>query len=37
VINRAISDPEVKWALIKTLAFENENAECKNVLRPLKL
>lgn len=31
-----VSDPEVRQLLIKSLAFENSNLECKMVIRPLK-
>lgn len=35
-LNRAISDPNAKEILIKSLAFENANDKCEKVIRPLK-
>lgn len=34
-INRAMSDPGVRWVFIVTLAFESTNINCKDVFRPL--
>lgn len=33
-INRAISDPETRQALILILVYENADNECKRTLRP---
>jgi hypothetical protein len=32
----ATSEPDGRHMLIETLAFENSNTKCKNVIRPLK-
>lgn len=34
-VERSISDPSARKAPIESLAFENANAECKEVIRPL--
>lgn len=36
VVNRMISDPEVRKILTESLAFENANSECERMIRPLK-
>jgi hypothetical protein len=35
-VNRIVSDSGVRQILIKSLAFENANSDCKRVIRPLK-
>ena len=35
-MNRIVLDLEISQILIKYLAFENANLECKMVIRPLK-
>lgn len=34
-MNKAISDPEMRLVLMKTLALEGANMECMKVTRPL--
>ena len=35
-MERSISDSAARKAIIESLAFENANAECKEVIRPLR-
>lgn len=35
-VDRSVSDPLARKALIESLAFENANAECKEAIRPLR-
>ena len=35
-VNRTVPDSEARRIIIETLAFENANAQCKRILRPLK-
>lgn len=35
-MEKSVSDPPTRKVIIKPLAFENSNAECKEVIRPLR-
>jgi hypothetical protein len=35
-VERAISDSAARKAIIESLVYENANAECKKVIRPLR-
>lgn len=36
-MDRKLSDPEARKAVNESLAFKNANAECKRMIRPLKV
>jgi hypothetical protein len=35
-VNKIVSDSEVRQILMRSLAFENANSECKGAIRPFK-
>jgi hypothetical protein len=35
-VEKSLSDSAARKAVIESLAFENSNAECKEVIRPLR-
>ena len=35
-VQTGVTDPEARWVLIESLAFENDNIECKKILGLLK-